>query len=86
MLNCRELVQETTANPDILDGDRLRLSVRLHLMMCRHCRRYVRQLRRLLALLRRQGGNDATCPAETVERVWTAIEQAEAKQSGPSLS
>ncbi len=86
MLNCRELVQETTANPDILDGGRLRLGVRLHLMMCRYCRRYVRQLQRLLAMLRRQRDSDKTCPPETVERVLAEIRQAESKQPGPPAS
>jgi anti-sigma factor ChrR (cupin superfamily) len=48
VLSCREIVQ---------DADRLlaaelpwrrRVAVKLHLLMCRHCRRYVRQLRALI--------------------------------------
>ncbi len=45
MLNCRELTELIT---DYLEG-RLplsrRLSFRLHVMMCRHCRAYLRQMR-----------------------------------------
>lgn len=48
MLKCREIAE----NADhFLDGDisrRQRLALKMHLLMCRHCRRYVRQLRSLL--------------------------------------
>lgn len=48
MLTCRELAQD----PELLLADELpwrhRLSVRMHLLMCRHCRRYVSQLRVLI--------------------------------------
>lgn len=73
MLNCRELVQETTAEPDLASRERrLRWSVRLHLMMCRHCRRYVRQMRALLGLLA-QKPPETTADAATVDRIWRAL-------------
>jgi predicted anti-sigma-YlaC factor YlaD len=44
VLKCRE----TEDNADqLLNGDlnrRQRLAIKMHLLMCRHCRRYVRQL------------------------------------------
>lgn len=48
MLKCREVVDNAD---QLLDGDisrRQRLAINLHLLMCRHCRRYMRQLRALL--------------------------------------
>lgn len=48
MLRCREIVQDA----DLLLAAELpwqrRIAVKLHLLMCRHCRRYVRQLRALI--------------------------------------
>lgn len=77
MLKCRELVQETMANPDILTH-KPRLGVRVHLLICRHCRRYLRQLRVLLALLPHLHSEDARKPADeqTVSGVWSSIRQA----------
>lgn len=45
MLNCRQMAE---LGSDIIDhrlGLRSRLSVMLHLRMCGHCSRYVKQLR-----------------------------------------
>ncbi len=51
MLKCREVVD--TAD-QLLDGNisrRQRFAIKMHLVMCRHCRRYVRQLRALLSAI-----------------------------------
>jgi predicted anti-sigma-YlaC factor YlaD len=48
VLKCRDVVN--TAD-QLLDGDMNRrqlLAIKMHLLMCSHCRRYVRQLRALL--------------------------------------
>lgn len=47
MLRCREVTRLHAS--DELERATLatRIGVRLHLMMCRHCRRYVRELRRI---------------------------------------
>jgi predicted anti-sigma-YlaC factor YlaD len=53
MLNCREITERTS---DFLDATlpwRVRLQLRLHLMMCRFCREYVRQMALLTRTLRR---------------------------------
>jgi predicted anti-sigma-YlaC factor YlaD len=59
MLSCKELTEIAT---DYLEQDLprgKRLSVRVHLWMCRHCRRYLDQMRKVVGLLRR-------LPKETV--------------------
>jgi predicted anti-sigma-YlaC factor YlaD len=53
MLSCKELTELAT---DYLEKDfpwRERLRVQVHLSMCRHCRRYLDQMRKVIALLRR---------------------------------
>ncbi|MEX2660682.1 MAG: zf-HC2 domain-containing protein [Vicinamibacterales bacterium] len=53
MLNCKEITQRAS---DFLDGTlpwRDRLEVRLHLMMCRFCREYLRQMNLVVRTLRR---------------------------------
>ena len=53
MLKCKHVEQRADA---LVDGERLpfgeRLALRAHLMICRHCRRYLRQLRALVGSLR----------------------------------
>lgn len=81
MLSCRQLVQETTSDPNLLKPEQpLRWSVRLHLLMCRYCRRYVRQLRLLLKLLARNR-TQQLADAKTAECIWQAI-----KKSSPAHS
>jgi hypothetical protein len=45
MLNCREVTRKIASEEFAEAGWRQRLGVRLHLFMCRHCRRYAAQLR-----------------------------------------
>ncbi len=47
MLRCREVVR-LVASDELADTGRARrLAVRMHLAMCRHCRRYARQIREI---------------------------------------
>lgn len=60
MLNCKHLVD----NADLLiDGTDLRpgqrVTLRAHLLICRHCRRYLRQLSLLTRHLRHRGPGPA---------------------------
>lgn len=51
MLSCKQVVDDAD---HLLAGEvtfRRRLSIRLHLLICVHCRRYLRQLKLLLAAL-----------------------------------
>ncbi|MGB3565088.1 MAG: hypothetical protein WBH85_15205 [Thermoanaerobaculia bacterium] len=45
MPTCREVSRSIAADELPAAGWRRRLSTKLHLLMCRHCRRYSRQLR-----------------------------------------
>lgn len=45
MLSCREITRKIASEEFAEAGWRQRLGVRLHLFMCRHCRRYTAQLR-----------------------------------------
>ncbi len=72
MMSCQE-VGELVAG-DGLEGAGWgqRLRVRLHLLMCRHCRRYARQLRAIGACARERWGPEAEDPA-TLERLERSI-------------
>ncbi len=66
MLSCKELVARSS---DFLDGQldfRGQLAVRSHLLMCRHCRRFIRQMRLTQATVRHlpegQGRNSTVWP------------------------
>lgn len=68
MLKCRELVAQSDA---LLAGElswRQRLSMRMHLFMCRHCRRYVNQLKRLLRAIPGMHGRADEAEVEKVMR------------------
>lgn len=59
MLRCNE-VTRLCASEDIRDAPwRTRVAVRIHLMMCRHCRRYVRELARIGEAVRALGRDEA---------------------------
>jgi predicted anti-sigma-YlaC factor YlaD len=80
VLSCREVVERSSA---LLDGDlslRERMSMRMHLAMCRHCRRYWRQLRLLVSRLRQAQGGEPP-PPELVDRIMSAL--AEQHTRGP---
>lgn len=53
MLKCKELVDKADA---LVDGTPLswreRFALRMHLLMCHHCRRYLHQLRAMVTSLR----------------------------------
>ena len=65
MLNCRELTRMLASDELVEAGWSQRLRGRVHLLMCRHCRRYAAQLRALGAGARRSWGAEA----EDVERL-----------------
>ena len=53
MLNCREILERASDYLDATLPWHVRLQVRLHLLMCRFCREYVRQMRLVVEALRR---------------------------------
>jgi len=72
MLSCREL---TDLGDALLAGElhgRRLWSVRLHLLMCRHCRRYITYMRRMLHTL--PGMRQRASEVE-IERILCGIHQ-----------
>lgn len=45
MLSCRDVTRRIASDDWVQAGFMGRVGLRLHLMMCRHCRAYARQLR-----------------------------------------
>lgn len=52
MLPCKEVTRLHASDEIRMAPLRTRLRVRMHLMLCRHCRRYVRELARIGAVAR----------------------------------
>lgn len=75
MLKCKQAVEKADA---LIDGTpisrRERLALRVHLLMCHHCRRYLDQLRALLGSLPQQH-----CPADDhkVEEILRRLDKPE---------
>lgn len=55
MPTCREVTQLVASDALASAGWHRRLMVRLHLVMCVHCRRYVEQLRQISHAMRYRG-------------------------------
>ena len=71
MLSCEEIARLAS---DSLDGElplRRRMGMKLHLLMCKHCARYIRQLRRL-----RQIGRGYEARASEAEQDAPALDAA----------
>jgi NMD protein affecting ribosome stability and mRNA decay len=81
MLPCREVVELVGTDRLASATIRERIGVRLHLLMCRHCRAYVRSLRRIAETARRLAA--AVSPAadgEQTEHLLAAVRRAAAEQ------
>lgn len=73
MLSCRELTEKA---PAWLDGQLScsdRMSIRLHLMLCVHCRRYVKQLEATRQVLSRLSAPEL--PATLSARLFEQYQQ-----------
>jgi hypothetical protein len=75
MLRCREVVELLATDAWRAAPLTRRLSLGVHLMMCRHCRAYRRALRRLGDAARRLYLNATTDP-EQVERLLSIVRRA----------
>jgi anti-sigma factor RsiW len=77
MLSCQDVTEKSSALIDGELGLRERLAIRMHLAMCRHCRRFVRHLRLLVGALHVKGNPPAEPPpAELVDRIMAEIDSA----------
>ena len=83
MLSCNEVAR--TLASDALDQYALRrhLALRMHLLMCRHCRLYARQLRAITAAARGLWREESEDPS-TLERLKRTIIQDSGRPSEAS--
>jgi anti-sigma factor RsiW len=79
MLSCREVTERASDYLDRALPLRQRLAVRLHLFMCQHCRRYLRQLRAVVIALGRMP--ELEVPEEMVRKQVEAL-LAQIRQQG----
>ena len=68
MMTCKEATRVIASEEFAEAGWGRRLGVRLHLLMCRHCRRYAAQLRALGAYARKRWGPH-TEDSDTLQRL-----------------
>jgi len=89
MLSCRQVVERSSA---LLDGElaaRERLAMRMHLLMCVHCRRFQRHLQRLVTAMRNRDASDPVDQAfidRLVERLDKTSIEREGHPGPPSSS
>jgi predicted anti-sigma-YlaC factor YlaD len=74
MLNCREITERASDFVDATLPWRARLQVRVHLMMCRFCREYIRQMALVARTLRRLPGQE---PSPELQEERLALFRAE---------
>jgi glutaredoxin 3 len=85
MLTCRELALKAS---DYLNGELSpwqRLQIRFHMLLCRHCSRYIGQLRLVVASLGTAGRGSASSPTSEEEIVDQLLREA-AEQPGRASS
>ncbi len=74
MLSCKEVTRKIASEEFAEAGWHQQLGVRLHLLMCRHCRRYATQLRSFGELARNLWGSGSEDP-DTLKRLERSILQ-----------
>jgi anti-sigma factor RsiW len=67
MLRCSEIVRLTSTDEYLTAGILKRLQIWLHLAMCEHCSKYVKQLRALAAAVRRTAEEVSPSEVETAK-------------------
>ena len=72
MLSCEEVSRTIASDELATAGWPRRLSLELHLLMCRHCRRYSREMRAIGAAARRIFGDERPDPGSR-ERLRSSI-------------
>lgn len=72
MLNCRDVTGKIARDEVSKASWRTRLSVRVHLLLCRHCRQYLEQLRAMGSAGRELWGPQSQAP-DSLERLERQI-------------
>ena len=78
MYTCSQVTKWIASDEYLRAGLFKRLKIKLHLAMCEHCSRYLRQLRSLAAKLR---GMETEIPASEVEAAQRRILERIARKS-----
>ncbi len=69
MISCRELTTAIASDELATASWRKRLSIRFHLMRCKHCRCYQRQVKALGGVIRQLAGKAQQPSPELEERI-----------------
>ena len=80
MLSCKEVTRRIATEESAAGSWRERFALRLHLAMCRHCRRYVRQMREIGRAVRHFVASAPVDP-EIVRKLETGILEDEPRDS-----
>jgi len=72
MYRCSEVVRLISSDEYLSGGLFKKLGIRLHLAMCKHCKKYARQLRALAAAVRKMSDG---VPASELEKAKIQILQ-----------
>lgn len=78
MLTCSEVTRLVASDEVRTASLRVRVAVRVHLAMCRHCRRYRRELKAIAAAVRRNAGalfGSEPADSDRMHRIHTAVVQ-----------
>ena len=75
MLRCRDVTELVGTDAVARASLRTRLGVQLHLLMCRHCRAYVRSLRQLAATARRLATAEAPPSDARADAILDAVQR-----------
>lgn len=69
MMSCQEVTKTIASDQLVGAGWRKRLAVQLHLLMCRHCRRYATQLAAIGTAARELFREDSIPPRDLEEAI-----------------
>ena len=77
MLKCHEVMLKVSSDDFVEASWSARTGLRLHLMMCRHCRAYARQLRAIGKLARNAWHQDPSTLERLGQRILSQFESKE---------
>ena len=83
MLSCRELVEQSSDYVDKQLSFRQRMNVRMHIMLCSVCRRYVRHMGIVVKMF---GEKDLPAEQHEVDKVMDSLQFKESEQPENSKS
>lgn len=87
MLTCREISHDLAADMLRTAGLRRRIAVRMHLLMCDHCRRFSEQLEQMGGAMRQlsQLGDSRLTDEEVEQRILARVQSARTPNQSPKV-